>query len=43
MMILSVDIVNIYLLIPKYHDNYILNYILKNINNINIYILVKYI
>ena len=32
MIILSVDIVNIYLLIkyPKYHDNYILKYIFKN-------------
>ena len=34
MMILSVDIVNIYLLIkfPKYHDNYILKYIFLNIS-----------
>ena len=34
MMILSVDIINIYLLIkcPKYHDNYILNIFLKNIS-----------
>ena len=38
MMILSVDIVNIYLLIPRYHENYILNIFLKNIS---IYILVK--
>ena len=40
MMILSVDIVNIYLLIPKYQDNYILKNILKSIS---IYILVKYV
>ena len=32
MMILSVDIVNIYLLILKYHDNYILKYVFKNIS-----------
>ena len=31
MMILSIDIVNIYLLIPKYHDNYILKYIFLKI------------
>ena len=36
MMILSVDIVNIYLLIHKYHDNYILKYIF--LKNISIYI-----
>ena len=37
-MILSVDIVNIYLLIPKYHDNYILKYIFKKYWYIYIYI-----
>ena len=31
MMILLVDIVNIQLLIPKYHDNYILKYIFQKI------------
>ena len=41
MMILSVDIVNIYLLIPKYHDNYMLKYILKYIYIGNIYIDIK--